>query len=178
MEKKICLSKMNKEDNFKNLCDLTTSLVGLPKGSLALKSRKLEYQVPRMIAAMVSRIEDGTHRDVIAKVLDRHRTSINHYEVRHALNYASFPKYRDTFNLIYNAYSEIKDAKYTFKDMHHLKQYLRDNDIFNSDKHQTTIRISCGKFGTDIKVSYREFYNKFELCKLALQNYKYEIEVI
>ena len=62
---------MNTEDNFKNLCDLTTNLVGLPKGSLALKTRKLEYQVPRMIAAMISRIEDGTHRDVIAKVLDR-----------------------------------------------------------------------------------------------------------
>ena len=45
MEKKICLSKMNTEDNFKNLCDLTTSLVGLPKGSLALKTRKTEYQV-------------------------------------------------------------------------------------------------------------------------------------
>jgi len=59
-----------------------------------------------------------------------------------------------------------------------LERYLRNNDIFDSDKHQTTIRISCGKFGVDLKVSYREFYNKFELCKLALQNYKYEIEVI
>jgi len=176
--KKICLFKMNSENNFKNLCDLTTKLVGLPKGSLALKTRKTEYQVPRMVAAMVARLEDETHREVIAKVLDRDRTSINHYEVRHAFNYASFSKYRDTFNLIYNAYSDIKDAKYTFKDMHHLKQYLRDNHIFDSDKHQTTIRISCGKFGTDVKVSYREFYNKFELCKLALQNYKYEIEVI
>ena len=62
---------MNTEDNFKNLCDLTTNLVGLPKGSLALKTRKIEYHVPRMIAAMVARIEDRTHRDVIAKVLDR-----------------------------------------------------------------------------------------------------------
>ena len=77
---------MNTEDNFKNLCDLTTDLVGLPKGSLALKTRKTEFQVPRMIAAMVSRIEDGTHREVIAKVLDRDRTSVNHYEVRHAFN--------------------------------------------------------------------------------------------
>ena len=73
-----------------------------------------------------SRIEDGTHRDVIAKVLDRDRTSINHYEVRHALNYASFPKYRNTFNLIYNAYSEIKDAKYTFKDMYDLKKIFKE----------------------------------------------------
>ena len=178
MEKKICLSNMNSEDNFKNLCDLTTNLVGLPKGSLALKTRKLKYHVPRMIAAMISRIEDGTHRDVIAKVLDRDRTSVNHYEVRHGFNYASFPKYRETFNLIYSAYSEIKDAKYTFKDLHDLKQYLRDNDIFNSEKHQTTIRISTGKFMIAVNVSYKDFYNQLELCKLALQNYKYEIDVI
>ena len=82
---------MNSEDNFKNLCDLTTNLVGLPKGSLALKARKIEYQVPRMVAAMISRLEDETHRDVIAKVLDRDRTSVNHYERCHSFNYASLP---------------------------------------------------------------------------------------
>ena len=89
--KKIYLFKMNTEDNFKNLCDLTTNLVGLPKGSLALKCRKIEYQVPRMVAAMISRLEDETHREVIAKVLDRNRTSVNHYERCHSSNYASFP---------------------------------------------------------------------------------------
>jgi hypothetical protein len=169
---------MNTEDNFKNLCDLTTSLVGLPKGSLALKCRKIEYQVPRMVAAMVARLEDGTHREVIAKVLDRDRTSVNHYEVRHAFNYASFSKYRDTFNLIYNAYSDIKDAKLTFVDLYNLQEHLRKNDIHDSRTHQTTIRITSGKFGTDIKVSYKDFYNQLELCKLALQNYQHEIEVI
>ena len=103
--KKICLSKMNTEDNFKNLCDLTTSLVGLPKGSLALKTRKTEFQVPRMVAAMVSRLEDGTHREVIAKILDRDRTSVNHYERCHSSNYASFPMYRETFIKVFNAYT-------------------------------------------------------------------------
>ena len=107
MEKKICLSKMNTEDNFKNLCDLTTSLVGLPKGSLALKTRKTEYQVPRMVAAMVARLEDETHRETIAKVLDRNRTSINHYERTHSANYSSFALYRDTFNKVFNAYTEM-----------------------------------------------------------------------
>ena len=94
---------MNSEDNFKNLCDLTTNLVGLPKGSLALKTRKTEYQVPRMIAAMIARIEDGTHREVIAKILDRDRTSVNHYERCHSSNYASFPMYRETFIKVFNA---------------------------------------------------------------------------
>lgn len=176
--KKICLSKMNTEDNFKNLCDLTTNLVGLPKGSLALKTRKTEYAVPRMVAAMVSRLEDKTHRKTIANVLGRHRTSINHYEKCHSANYATFPLYRETFNKVYNAYTDIKDAKLTFIDLYNLQEHLRKNGVHDSSKHQTTIRIVSGKFGTDIKVSYKDFYNQFELCKLALQNYQHEIEVI
>ena len=178
MEKKICLSKMNTEENFKNLCDLTTNLVGLPKGSLALKTRKTEYQVPRMVAAMVARLEDETHRDVIAKVLDRDRTSVNHYEKCHSGNYASYPLYRDTFNKVYNAYAEIKDAKLTFKDLEHLKDNLRKNGIHDSLKHQTTIRITSGNFKLAVNVSYKDFYNQLELCKLAFQNYQHEIEVI
>ncbi len=178
MEKKICLFKMNTEDNFKNLCDLTTNLVGLPKGSLALKTRKTEYQVPRMVAAMISRIEDGTHRETIAKVLGRDRTSVNHYERCHSANYSSFPLYRETFIKVFNAYTEIKDAKLTFIDLYNLQEHLRKNGIHDSSKHQTTIRISTGKLGTDVKVSYKDFYNQLELCKLALQNYQHEIEVI
>lgn len=169
---------MNTEENFKNLCDLTTSLVGLPKGSLALKTRKTEYQVPRMVAAMISRIEDKTHRGTIAKVLDRHRTSINHYERTHSAYYSSFALYRETFIKVFNAYTQIKDAKLTFIDLYNLQEHLRKNGIHDSLKHQTTIRIVSGKFGTDIKVSYKDFYNQYELCKLALQNYQHEIQVI
>lgn len=169
---------MNSEDNFKTLCDLTTNLVGLPKGSLALKTRKTEYQVPRMVAAMIARLEDGTHRDIIAKVLERDRTSVNHYERCHSGNYTSYPLYRNTFNKVYNAYSEIKDAKLTFKDLEHLKEHLRKNEIYDSLKHQTTIRITSGNLKLAVNVSYKDFDHQFELCKLALQNYQYEIEVV
>ena len=178
MVMEICLFKMNTEDNFKNLCDLTTSLVGLPKGSLALKTRKTEYQVPRMVAAMVARLEDETHRGTIAKVLGRDRTSVNHYERCHSSNYSSFPLYRDTFNKVFNAYTEIKHSKLTFIDLHNLQEHLRKKGIHDSLTHQTTIRISTGRFKIAVNVSYKDFYNQLELCKLALQNYQHEIEVI
>ena len=169
---------MTAEDNFKILCDLTTKLLGLPKGSLALRIRKQEYQVPRAVASVVARIEDNIHRDIIAKVLKRNRTSINHYERTHSANYSSFPLYRDIFNKVYNAYVDIKEAKKTFIDLYHLQEHLRKNGVKNSSNHQTTIRIISGKFGTDIKVSYRKFYSQLENIKLALQNYQHEIEVI
>jgi hypothetical protein len=166
------------EDNFKNLCDLTTSLVGLPKGSLSKKSRRMELQVPRMVAAMVARLTENTHRSVIAKVLNRDRTSINHYENNHKSNYSTFPLYRDTFNLVFNAYAEIKASKLTFKTLEDFKQHLRDNGIHDSLKHQTTIRITSGEFKIFVNVSYKDFYNQLELCKLAFQNYQHEIQVV
>jgi hypothetical protein len=56
---------MTEEYNFKNLCDLTTSVLGLPKGSLALKSRKRPLQVARAIAGYIGRTEEGIHRTIM-----------------------------------------------------------------------------------------------------------------
>ena len=171
-------SKMTQEDNFKNLCNLTTSLLGLRKGSLAYKSRKQELQVARTIASVIARKEYAIPHSTIAKVINRDRTLIYHYEKKHRHNYATFPKYRDTFNKVFNAFQSIEDSKKSFFDLNQLNDYLKKNDVVNSAKHQVTIRIKSGKVGTDIKVSYRHFYNQLELVKLALQNFKYQIEII
>ena len=152
--------------------------MGLRKGSLSQKSRRTELQIPRAVAAVISRLEDETHQTVIAKVLNRDRSLVYHYEKMHSANYSSWEKYRDTFNKVYMAYTSLANAKKEFFDLQHLHDHLRKSGVKGSDKHQTSIRIKCGKVGTDIKVSYREFYNQLELCKLALQDYRYEIEII
>jgi len=169
---------MTQEDNFKNLCNLTTSVLGLRKGSLAYKSRKQDLQIARSIASVIARMEDETHQTVIASVIKRNRSLIYHYEKMHKSNYSTFPKYRDKFNIVYNAYVTIKDSKKLFYDLFELKDYLRKNGVTNSKNHQLSIRIKSGKVGTDIKLSYRDFYNQLENVKIALQNYKYEMEII
>jgi len=171
-------SKMIQEENFKNLCDLTTSLVGLRKGSLAYKSRKQEYQVPRSVAAVVARMVDDIHPNIIAKQLKRDRVSVYHYERTHQSNYSSFPKYRKTFNQVFNAYTHIQGSKRVFADLNHLKQHLRDHGVRNSDNHQTTIRISSGRVQNDVKVSYRDFYEQLEKCKLALVDCNYNLKIL
>ena len=168
---------MTAEDNFKNLCNLTTSIMGLPKGSLAYKSRKIELQVPRAAAAVVATM-DNIHCTVIAKVIKRNRSLIYHYNKMHTANYSTWEKYRTTFNQIYMAHTHIENAKKEFFDLQHLQDHLRKSGVIASNKHQTSIRVKCGKVGTDVKVSFRDFYNQLELCKLALQDYKYEIEII
>tara|TARA_R110000751_G_scaffold65819_5_gene134532 strand:+ start:2538 stop:3047 length:510 start_codon:yes stop_codon:yes gene_type:complete len=169
---------MIQENNFKNLCDFTTSLVGLPKGSLSCRSRKQEFQIPRSVVSVISRIVDETHPNVIAKVLKRDRVSVYHYERTHQSNYKSFPKYRKVFNTIYNAYSNLQGAKRTFVDLGHLREHLKDYNVGNSDTHQTTIRITSGRIGIDIKVSYKDFYNQLENCKFAMTDCNYNLEII
>ena len=166
------------EDNFKTLCDLTTSLVGLRKGSLSYKSRQQKYQIPRSVAAVVARMVDDIHPTVIVKEIKRDRVSVYHYERTHKSNYRSFPKYREVFNKVFNAYSNIKGSKRTFADLNHLKQYLRENGVHHSENHQTTIRITSGKVQADVKVSYKEFYDVLEKCKFALTDCNYNLEII
>ena len=66
---------------------------------------------------MVARLEDGTHRDVIAKVLDRDRTSVNHYERLNSLLimllFLSIEIHLIKFTMLIR---KLKTLKYTFKD--------------------------------------------------------------
>ncbi len=114
---------MEQELNFKTLCQMTTNMLELPEGSLAQKSRRQELQIPRMVVSVVSKMVDNTHFDIIASGINRDRTLINYYMKMHKSNYRSFPKYRDMFNKIYNAYNDIQGAKRTFIDKYHLREF-------------------------------------------------------
>tara|TARA_R100001443_G_scaffold58364_1_gene68930 strand:+ start:1969 stop:2484 length:516 start_codon:yes stop_codon:yes gene_type:complete len=166
------------KNNFKTLCNLTTSLMGLRKGSLAYKSRKSELQVPRAVASVIARMVDNIHPTIIAKEIKRDRVSVWHYEKMHQSNYSSWEKYRNTFNKVYNAYTNLQGTKRTFTDMFHLRAHLKEQGVKNSIKPQTIIRIASGKVRVDVKVSYRDFYDQLELCKLALRNCNYNLEIL
>tara|TARA_R100000781_G_C4038592_1_gene113172 strand:+ start:91 stop:600 length:510 start_codon:yes stop_codon:yes gene_type:complete len=166
------------KDNFKTLCNLTTSLMGLRKGSLAYKSRRSELQIPRAVASVVARMVDEIHPNIIAKEIKRDRVSVWYYEKMHQSNYVSWERYRDCFNKIYNAYTNIQGAKRIFTDMFHLRHHLREQGVKHSSNPQTTIRITSGDVGVDIKVSYRNFYDQLELCKLALRDCNYNLEIL
>ena len=169
---------MEQELNFKTLCQMTTNMLELPEGSLADKSRREELQIPRMVVSVVSKMIDNTHFNIIASGINRDRTLINYYMKMHKSNYRSFPKYRDMFNKIYNAYKDIQGAKRTFADKYHLREHLRQGGVRHSTNPQTTIRVKSGKVKIDIKVSYRDFSNQLELCKLALTDCNYNINIL
>ena len=115
---------MTPRQNFKNLCNLTTELVGLPKGSLSNKSREQKYQVPRAVISMIARLENNVHQAVIAKELNRDRSLIYHYEKMHKSNYRTYEKYRKTYIEVYIAYCNNKKQNKVFKTQASFKKYL------------------------------------------------------
>jgi len=168
---------MENEKIFKNLCNLTTELVGLPEGSLALKSRKQMYQVPRAVVSVIALKYDNIHQNIISKVLDRNRSLIYHYEKSHKANFKSYPKYRKLYTEVLNAYNEIKGEQKTFSSQENYEQFLRDKSIYSSETYQVKISLKVGKFKVDLKYSHKDFYNQMELIKLALKDYNYDLRV-
>ena len=169
---------MTEEYNFKNLCDLTTSVLGLPKGSLALKSRKRELQVARAITGYIGRSEEDIHRTTIGKVLNRDRSLIYHYEHTHKGNYATCPVYRKTFNLIYKAYKDIGGTKEFFLNKDFMKSYLLKNGVKETLDPSVLLEVKSGQVVCTIKTSYFDFSNQLENVKFALKDYHYTIKII
>ena len=168
-------SNLYEEDKFIDICNLTTSLVGLKKGSLAYKSRKHELQVPRSIAAVIGRLED-IHPTIIARILKRDRVSIYHYERVHEGHYASWEEYRDKFNLILTAYSDLKGIMPQFTDCLGMKRHVL-SFVKESHKEQVEILLTSGKVGCKIITSFQDFSHTLKNIKFALENYRHSIAI-
>ena len=168
-------SKVDEKEKFEHICDLTTSLVGLRKGSLGFKSRKQEIQLPRLVAANIGRL-NYIHQRVIAEVFNRDRSLIYHYEKNHSANYTSWKKYREVFNLVHQAYTEIETSKPSFKDNRALKRHILEF-VKESEKCQVEILVTSGKVGCKIITSYREFSYVLKNIKFALANYNHSIDI-
>tara|TARA_Y100000310_G_scaffold3932_1_gene4824 strand:- start:727 stop:1254 length:528 start_codon:yes stop_codon:yes gene_type:complete len=168
-------SNLYEEDKFIDICNLTTSLIGLKKDSLANKSRKYKFQIPRSIAAVLGRLE-GIHHTVIARNLKRDRTSIYHYERLHEGYYASWKEYREQFNLIMTAYKDLKEKLSTFKDSKGMKRYILQF-IKESKKKQVKILITSGEVGCKIITSFQDFSQILKNIKFALKNYEHSISI-
>tara|TARA_R110002167_G_scaffold35817_4_gene114130 strand:- start:92 stop:601 length:510 start_codon:yes stop_codon:yes gene_type:complete len=169
---------MTAEDNFKKLCTLTTRVLGLPDGSLALRSRKRPLQVARAVAGYIARTEEDIHRTIIGKGLNRHRSLIYHYELRHDPLYKSCAVYRDAFNKVYKAYKDISGIKEFFLNKDFMKSYLLKNGVEETLNPSVLLEVTSGQVKCIIKTSYFDFSNQLENVNLALQDYHFTIKII
>ena len=168
-------SNITDKEKFEHICNLTTQLVGLRKGSLAFKSRKHEIQLPRLIASNIARLS-GIHQRAIAEVLGRDRSLIYHYEKTHSGNYTSWNKYREMFNLIYRAFHDIESTKPMFEDSRGMKRHLLEF-VKETTPEQVEILITSGGIGCKIKTSFNNFSYSLKTIKFALNNFSHNIDI-
>ena len=169
---------MIEEFNFKNICDITTRVMGLPDGSLALKSRKRQLQSARSIAGYLGLTEENIPRNIVAKVLNRNRCITYHYEYKHKKKFQECIIYRKAFEKIYKAYKEIDDSKKVFEGGDLMKSHLLQNGVIETLKPDVFLEIKSGSSACLIKTSYYDFSNQLEKVKFALENYHYTVNII
>tara|TARA_R110000824_G_scaffold9768_9_gene43197 strand:+ start:26 stop:544 length:519 start_codon:yes stop_codon:yes gene_type:complete len=172
---------MIEEYNFKSICDITTRVMKLPKDCLSLKTRERPLQAARSVAAYIGRTEELIPPKIIAKVLNKNRTVIYHYEHSHKKNYANCEIYRDTFNKVYKSYKSIDGDKDIFLDGDFMKSYLLKNGVKESKvpKHsEVLLEVNSGQVKCIIKTSYFEFSNQLEIINFTLKNYHYTVKII
>tara|TARA_R110000765_G_scaffold69032_4_gene133630 strand:+ start:240 stop:755 length:516 start_codon:yes stop_codon:yes gene_type:complete len=168
---------MTDREKFESLCNLTTNLVGLQKGSLSDKTRKQSIHIPRMVASVIARI-NKIHSTIIADIIKRDRTSVIHYVKSHKHNYASFPKYRDVFNTVYNSYRELVNSKKAFKTIEELRMFLVKSGIkITIKKPQVYIKIKSNSVVYKIKTNYLNCSENINIIKESLKDYNYTLEI-
>lgn len=170
--------KMTEELNFKAICSLTTRVMGLPDGSLALKSRKRPLQVARSIAGYIGLTEEDIHRNVIAKALNRDRAATYHYETHHKKNFKHCIIYRQAFEKIYRAYKDIDGSKKIFTDKDFLRSHLLQNGVIETLKSDVKLQVKSGQVNYNIKTCFFDFSNQIKNVKLAMKEYHYTIKII
>ena len=170
--------KMIEELNFKAICSLTTRVMGLPDGSLALKSRKRPLQAARSIAGYIGLTEENIHRNVIAKILNRDRSATYHYETHHKKNFNNCIIYRQAFDKIFQAYKNIDGSKKIFTDKDFLKSHLLQNGVIETLNSDVKLEVKSGQVKYNIKTSYFAYSNQLENVKLAMKEYHYTIKII
>jgi len=169
---------MTEELNFKIICDITTNALNMPKGSLALRSRKRPLQVARSVAAYIGRSEEDIHRTVIGKVLNRNRSLIYHYENRHKFLYRSCGIYRDTFSKVFKAYKNIDDEKDIFINGKLMKKYLLKSGVTESENSDVILEVNSGEAACKINTSYFDFSNQLKNINIVMEKYHYTIKII
>lgn len=169
---------MTEELNFKAICSLTTKVMGLPDGSLSLKSRKRELQLSRSIAAYIGLTEEDIHRNVIAKILNRNRAVTYHYEKIHKKYFKDCDIYRKIFAKIYKKYLNVDGEKEIFVSNKYLKNHLLQNKVYESRKSDVKLEVKSGNAKCFIFTTYFDFSNQLENVNLAMKNYHYTIKII
>tara|TARA_R100000231_G_scaffold96171_1_gene71996 strand:+ start:212 stop:730 length:519 start_codon:yes stop_codon:yes gene_type:complete len=162
------------EDEIHKLIETTAKVSGIDKMDILNKSRKQNINLARMVACNIARVDKKIHYTTIARVVNRTRSNIYHYERKHKIYYETWPIYRNLFTQVYNAYTN-KKFLYLSKDMF-LKE-LKKHNIFDVKQIQVRIYITAKNFKHTISSDYKTFTETIEKLKFILADYEHQINI-
>ena len=79
---------MTPKDNFIDICNLTTNVLGLRKGSLSYKSRKFPLHLARLVAGVIGRMDNLKKSKKV--FIDRYR--MKEYLLKHGVTQSENPQ--------------------------------------------------------------------------------------
>tara|TARA_R100001082_G_scaffold35561_1_gene18550 strand:+ start:4293 stop:4844 length:552 start_codon:yes stop_codon:yes gene_type:complete len=169
--------RITDEQDVNDLIKLSCQICEIDKEGLFGKSRLREYQLPRTVISNIARIDMKIHYNIIAKVLNRDRSSIYHYEKNHLEWYEVYKPYRRIFNKVYNAFTDLKYNLKKFPRPEDIKSFLLKKGVTEDINGKVLINIKCGDVETVMKTNYRNFSEHIELISLALNQDHYEFKL-
>jgi len=169
---------MNQELNFKEICDLTTNVVGLPVGSLAYRNRSKNLQTARAIAGYIGLIEGNINRNIIALVLNRDRTATYHYERTHKKKLNKCDVYRNIFTKVFKKYKDLDCKKNMFTKGKHMKNYLLQQKVHESRNSDIKLEVVSGQAKCFVYTTYFDYLNQIENINIAMKNHHCKINII
>tara|TARA_R110000824_G_scaffold89988_1_gene220242 strand:- start:1562 stop:2098 length:537 start_codon:yes stop_codon:yes gene_type:complete len=169
---------INDKSDLSLLCNLATQICGIRKGSLSRKGvgyKSEKYSVPRSVVSIIALKELGIHYNTISRQMNRHRTSIYHYEKKHESDYMSYPLYRETYNRIMSAHTDLRKNKKKFNGPSEMIKHLSMKGVKNSNDHGIKIHIKSEGFSVTVSSSFNDFSDNMRICNESLKDYNCKI---
>lgn len=162
-----------------SIMEIACQVCGITKDDIRSQSRKRKVQVPRTIISNIARVDKGIHPEIICRTINRDRCSIYHYENVHKNSYEGWKYYRELFNKVYNAYSDIQYSKNKFLFDEDIRHLLISNGVTESKIPNVFITVTCDDKSSVIKTDYSGFSPQLDLIKQILRqaNYEHKINV-
>lgn len=164
---------MTDTEKFDEICNLTTKMLKLPKGSLSQKSRIKELSIGRIIAGMIG-LKYDICRNVISKKFNRNRT-LTYYFERHHLNRCDqktgYGDYAKNYFKIMNAYRTKQNKKKVFLENALLRNHLTNAGLSHSAKPTIEFTIISGHAKCKLLSDYSKFSIDYDTINEITKDY-------
>ena len=147
---------MNELQKIDRVLNITSKVCNVDYKLLKTKSRKLELNIARQIACVLSMKHLGIHKVKVAKRINRDRTSMNHYMRNHENNYNGWKIYQHKYDEVF---AKLLKGNRKRKILHKNKftNIVSKIHVTNCKAPDVSITVTCGKYKHEFYVGVFNF---------------------